>query len=104
MDLSEKLKSLTLTGVNPIGGQGLGRGAYGKAYKVKYRGIECTSKEIHSILLEGVALQEQQVVKDTLIRECCRCSELIHPNIVRFMGLYYQSHAVVNSFLPWSWN
>ena len=91
MDISEKLKSLTLTGVNPIAGQGLGRGAYGKVYKVKYRGIECAAKEIHPILLEGVAPQEQQFVKDTFIRECCRCSELTHPNIVRFMGIYYPS-------------
>ena len=61
------------------------------SYKAKYRGIECAAKEIHPILLEGVAPQEQQSVKDTFIRECCRCSELAHPNIVRFMGIYYPS-------------
>ena len=95
-NISEKLKNLTLTGVKPIAGQGLGRGAYGKVYKVKYRGLDCAAKEIHPILLEGVPPQEQQFVKDTFIRECCRCSELTHPNIVRFMGVYYPS----GQFLP----
>ena len=90
-DISEKLKNLTLTGVKPIAGQGLGRGAYGKVYKVKYRGLDFAAKEIHPILLEGVPPQEHQFVKDTFIRECCRCSELTHPNIVHFMGVYYPS-------------
>ena len=39
MDIGEKLKTLTLTGVKPIANQGLGKGAYGKVYKVKYRGV-----------------------------------------------------------------
>ena len=52
MDVSEQLKSLTLTGVKPIAGQGLGRGAYGKVYKVKYRGIDCAAKEIHRFSLK----------------------------------------------------
>ena len=91
MDDSEQLKSLTLTGVKPIEGKGLGRGAYGKVYKVKYRGIDHAAKEIHPILLEGETPQEQQFIKDTFIRECCRCSELTHPNIVHFMGIYYPS-------------
>ena len=90
-DISEKLKDLTLTGVKPIADQGLGRGAYGKVYKVKYRGVDFAAKEIHPILLEGVPPQEHQFIKDTFIRECCRCSELTHPNIVRFMGVYYPS-------------
>ena len=38
-----------------------------------------------------MAPQEQQFVKDTFIRECCRCSELTHPNIVRLMEIYYPS-------------
>ena len=85
------MKNLTLTGVKPVADQELGRGAYGKVYKVKYRGVDCAAKEIHQALLEGVPPQDQQSVKDTFIRECCRCSELTHPNIVHFMGMYYPS-------------
>ena len=57
-DISEKLKNLTLSGVKPIADQELGSGAYGKVYKVKYRGvyyhimllkrsIKLSSKEYH---------------------------------------------------------
>ena len=32
----------------------IGRGSYGRVFKVKYYGTLCAAKEIHSILLENV--------------------------------------------------
>ena len=49
-----------------------------------------TAKKIHSILVEGVGQQQEQSVKEGFLRECQHCSVLSHPNIVRFMGIYYQ--------------
>ena len=70
-------------------GKELGRGAYGRVFTVKYCGLICAAKEIHSILVEEVGQQQVQSVKEGFIRECQHCSALNHPNIVRFMGVYY---------------
>ena len=67
----------------------IGRGAYGKVFKVHYYGTLCAAKEIHSILLENVGHQELEQTKTTYLRECRQCCALRHPNIVQFLGLYY---------------
>ena len=67
----------------------IGRGSYGKVFKVNYYGTLCAAKEIHSILLENVSRQELERTKSTYLRECRQCCALRHPNIVQFLGLYY---------------
>ena len=84
-DLSEKFKKLTIEGIESLDQQ-LGAGAYGRVYKVKHGEVECAAKEIHPILAQTRTWQVQKFEQ-----ECIRCSELVHPNIVRFMGLYYSS-------------
>ena len=91
---SERLKHMTIPSseVQTTGksvGRELGRGAYGRVFTVKYCGLICAAKEIHSLLVEGVGQQQEQSVKEGFIRECQHCSVLNHPNIVRFMGVYY---------------
>ena len=50
-DLSDQLKNLiTLEDVIPQNKE-LGRGAYGKVFTVKYLGLPCAAKEIHSLLI-----------------------------------------------------
>ena len=71
----------------------IGRGAYGKVFKIYYYGTLCAAKEIHSILLESVGRQELERTKMTYLRECRQCCALRHPNIVQFLGLYYPSGA-----------
>ena len=93
-DISDQLESLTISSseVQTTGesvGKELGRGAYGRVFTVKYCGLICAAKEIHSLLVEGVGQQQEQSVKEGFIRECQHCSALNHPNIVRFMGVYY---------------
>jgi len=82
-EISERLKKLTLPGVRNLNQQ-LGRGSYGKVFTVKYNGLMCAAKEIHSLLVEA-----GDRYQDNFILECIRCSELAHPNIVHFMGVYY---------------
>ena len=67
----------------------IGRGSYGRVFKVNYYGTLCAAKEIHSILLENVSRQELERTKSTYLRECRQCCTLRHPNIVQFLGLYY---------------
>ena len=87
-DLSDQLKDLTLEAVVPQNKE-LGRGAYGKVFTVNHLGLPCAAKEIHSLLLDGVSLEEKKAIKDGFIRECYHSSLIRHPNIVQFMGVYY---------------
>ena len=70
-------------------GEEIGRGSYGRVFKVNYYGTLCAAKEIHSVLLESVGRQELERTKTTYLRECRQCCVLRHPNIVQFLGLYY---------------
>ena len=72
-------------------GEELGRGAYGRVFKAKYRGSVCAAKEIHSILIQltQMAPEERRTLQENFQRECDHCSKLNHPNIVRFIGIYH---------------
>ena len=87
-DISEALKQLTLYGVKPEAGPELGRGAYGRVYKVKYRGVVYAAKEVHALLLQAAGAE---TLRNNFIRECSRCSKLSHVNVVRLVGIYYPS-------------
>ena len=88
LKIADQLKSLTLDGIIPLNEE-LGRGAYGKVFTVKYLGLPCAAKEIHSLLLDGVSPDDKKAIEDGFIRECYHSSLIRHPNIVQFMGVYY---------------
>ena len=98
-DLSDQLKDLTLEDVIPQNKE-LGRGAYGKVFSVKYLGLPCAAKEIHSLLVDGVSAEEKNAIKDGFIRECYHSSLIRHPNIVQFMGVYYAKPSDPRTDLP----
>ena len=80
-----------LTAVEFEPGKELGRGAYGRVFKAKYRGSVCAAKEVHSILIQltQMAPEERRRLRESFQRECDHCSKLNHPNIVRFIGIYH---------------
>ena len=89
-----ELKDVTLKEVIRLNNQ-LGRGSYGNVFTVKYDGVICAAKEIHSILIENVSSEEHNRIKDDFVRECLCCSGIKHPNVVQFLGVYYPSkHSV----------
>ena len=88
ISFSDQLKGLTLEEVIPLN-QELGRGAYGKVFKVNYHGMAYAAKEIHSLLVDGASPEEKKAIKDGFIRECYHSSLIRHPNIVKFKGVYY---------------
>ena len=93
----DELKDLTLTGVVSLNNEPLGRGSFGMVYAVKYDGVVCAAKQIHPVLIENVTPEQKQEIKDSFVREC-RCGSTIqHPNIVKFLGVYYPSK---QCFLP----
>lgn len=69
-------------------GADLGRGAYGRVFKVKYLGAYYAAKQIHGILLE--LENESRIIIESFIREIRLCSTLSHPNIVQYRGIFYE--------------
>ena len=100
----EDSDGLVLTGITPLYDNELGRGAYGRVYKVKYHQMICAAKEVHGILVEDVGETERKRTVDSFLRECRQCSKLRHPNIIQFLGVYYPAsrseHAASRIPLP----
>ena len=86
--ITTALQNLALRDVTPLD-QELGHGAYGKVFIVKYLENIYAAKEIHPLLLEVANPEEKRKIKSNFLRECYHCSLLSHPNIVRFIGVYY---------------
>ena len=85
----EELRDVTLKGVIPLK-EKLGRGSYGSVFTVKYNGNVCAAKKIHHILIdEDVPPVDKQAIKSSFVKECLCCSSICHPNIVQFLGVYY---------------
>ena len=91
-DDTARLKNVTtLEGVIPLN-QELGRGAYGRVFTVKYGKVIYAAKEIHSCLIDYAGYEgKQSRMKDDFIRKCLCCNSIQHPNVVKFIGIYYRT-------------
>ena len=89
--VQQNLKRLQLYEVTRTRGKELGRGSYAAVFEVMVQGTPCAAKEVHPILMSAKN-------KDSFYAECVRSSQLVHPNIVQFMGIHYPSP---NAELPW---
>ena len=79
----------------------LGHGAYAVVMEVEYMGLKCAGKKIHELLLkQGETSYSIHRFED----ECKILSQVRHPNIVQFLGVYYQQGMnvpmLVMEFLP----
>ena len=82
-------------------GRELGRGSYATVLELDYMGLKCAGKKIHSeLLLQGDA--SYAVVR--FQEECRLLSQVRHPNIVQFLGVYFfqqeSAPILVMEFLP----
>ena len=79
----------------------LGDGSYATILELEYMGLKCAGKKIHEILL-GQGLSSYTARR--FGEECFLLSQIRHPNIVQFLGVYVQSNAelpmLVMEFLP----
>lgn len=62
----------------------LGRGSYAVVVKVNYKGLCCAGKKIHRVLCE-----QQGNLISRFEDECSLLSQLRHPHIVQFIGVYF---------------
>ena len=77
-----------------------GRGSYAVVLRLEYRGLKCAGKQLYPVLYE-------QGVGDTVRRfeeECRLLARMRHPNIVQFIGVYFEEGScvpiLVMEFLP----
>ena len=89
-----------LTGVK-VTDRELGHGSYATVLELEYMGLKCAGKKIHELLLrQGDATYSVRRFEE----ECCLLSQVRHPNIVQFLGVYFQqgvrAPTLVMEFLP----
>ena len=89
-----------LTGVR-VTDRELGNGSYATVLELEYMGLKCAGKKIHEVLLkQGDASYTARRFEE----ECRLLSQVRHPNIVQFLGVYFQQGAraplLVMEFLP----
>ena len=92
--------SCKLTGVR-VTGRELGHGSYATILELEYMGLKCAGKMIHEVLLrQGNASYTVRRFEE----ECHLLSQVCHPNIVQFLGVYFQQRVqvpiLVMEFLP----
>ena len=90
-----KLTHVQLTGIK------LGQGSYASVMEVNYLGLKCAGKKIHEVLLEQ---GETNYTVRHFEEECRILSTMRHPNIVQFLGVYFNENErvpiLVMEFLP----
>ena len=89
-----------LTGVR-VTDRELGHGSYATVLELEYMGLKCAGKKIHELLLrQGDASYTVRRFEE----ECRLLSQIRHPNIVQFLGVYFQQGVrapiLVMEFLP----
>ena len=94
------LDSYKLSGVI-VTDRTLGHGAYATVLELQYMGLKCAGKKIHKLLLtQGNSTYAIHHFQE----ECRLLSRLHHPNIVQFLGVYFeddsQAPILVMEYLP----
>lgn len=65
----------------------LGHGSYATVFELDYMGIKCAGKRIHHLLLRD---EKITTITQRFAEECHLLSRIRHPNIVQFLGVYFQ--------------
>ena len=95
----DTLQHYALLGVRETGVE-IGRGSYAVVHAIEYRGLKCAAKEFHRLLYESGMEESARRFK----QECALLSQLRHPNVVQFLGVYYFQPdllpALVMEYLP----
>ena len=80
--------SLKITDVH-LTGKILGKGSDATVKEVNWIGTSCAAKQLHEILLEDHSPGGAKRFVDNFEKECTTWSELTHPHIVQFLGVYF---------------
>ena len=105
MEIASKLKEFELTDIVDERVE-LGRGSYASVVKLQFRGLKCAGKRFHSALsLDCDDVVQREASRQRWCKECVILGSLRHPNIVQFLGIYFEKHALpvlVMEFVPFT--
>ena len=82
------LEPYSLSGVT-VTDEELGTGSYATVLKLDYLGLKCAGKKIHKVLL-GEEANSMTYTVQRFKDECQILSQVRHPNIVQFLGVFFQ--------------
>ena len=66
----------------------VGRGAHGRVLAATWEGASVAVKHIHTLFNDVASDVEYEKLRQSFLKECERSSQIRHPNIVRFLGIY----------------
>jgi serine/threonine protein kinase len=93
------LEQYRLVGVQELGKE-VGKGSCATVVEVEYKGLHCVGRKIRRQFYD----QETEDVLRQFDDECTLLSQLQHPNIVQFIGIYFELDTnlpvLVMEFLP----
>ena len=78
-----------LNGVQDTG-RVIGHGGYAVVKELGYRGLKCVGKKIHDIIYDNATSQEKRDILGRFEESCELLSQLHHPCIVQFKGVFFQ--------------
>ncbi len=93
-DAMATLKRYELSGVKEIGRE-LGRGTCGVVVEVEYKGVRYAGKHLHMGVVHLTRFNANQSLMEDFLEEIILHSQLDHPNIVQFVGVYYKLTSTV---------
>lgn len=84
------LECFRLSGVEKTG-KTIGRGSFAQVIELRYRELICAGKELYPVPLPTDDLSQDKTlaVLERVKKECDMLSSVKHPNIVQFMGVYF---------------
>ena len=103
------LECFRLFGVEKTG-KTIGRGSYAHVVELRYRELKCAGKELYPVPLPtddlSNAKDKRLAVLERVKKECDMLSSVKHPNIVQFMGVYFDEGnplpVLVMEFVPFT--
>ena len=87
------LEPSKLTGVT-VTDQELGHGSYATVLELEYMRLKCAGKKIHEIFLKERHDNRSYTIR-RFQNECRILSKIHHPNIVQFLGVYFQTDGAI---------
>ena len=103
-DAASYMQRLELKGVKGTG-QDLGQGCYyAQTTEVLYRGLKCSARKINLDLIREQTTEngDDSKVVERFAKYCAVLSELRHPHVIQFMGIYQDSEKtfIISECLP----
>ncbi len=87
------LKKFQLKGITDTKEE-IGKGAFCTVSKLYFRGMKCAGKKIHDFFIEQLNETDKDGMLKRFCEECELLSNLRHPNIIQFLGVYEKEQGI----------